>query len=163
MKGLCPSRSALLARMASHFGEVRDAGCPAPPSRIPACSFPAPGSSEQLTSCTRLPVMLAQQVRRKALSKLPYQLARLDYLPAPLYDFGSRHLIPFQQPFERPPRVTALLAAPIEPLIQQLNRQKVVLVEALAVANDPVIIPVPAQLRFERSHQVRQLPMAMGL
>jgi len=27
----------------------RDAGCPAPPSQIPAGSFPAPGSSEQLT------------------------------------------------------------------------------------------------------------------
>jgi hypothetical protein len=28
----------------------RDAGCPAPPSQIPACSSPAPGSSKQLAS-----------------------------------------------------------------------------------------------------------------
>jgi len=37
------------------FGRGRDAGRPTPPSQIPACSFPAPGSSRQL-ACARYQV-----------------------------------------------------------------------------------------------------------
>ena len=31
----------------NYYCRGRDAGCPAPPSQIPACSFPAPGSSPE--------------------------------------------------------------------------------------------------------------------
>jgi hypothetical protein len=45
-KGLAQSK---ICRMALAFCLLtcrgRDAGCPAPPSQIPACSIPAPGSS----------------------------------------------------------------------------------------------------------------------
>ena len=39
---------------AVHPRRGRDAGCPAPPAQIPACGFPAPGSSVTLASALSL-------------------------------------------------------------------------------------------------------------
>ena len=46
-QGLSPCKKRL-ASLGAHHG--RNAGCPAPPAQIPACSIPAPGSSVALAS-----------------------------------------------------------------------------------------------------------------
>src|ERR1039457_4244015 len=61
---------------------------------------------------------------------------------------------------ERRPALAPFLTAPIKPLIQQLLGQFVILVEALAIANDAVIVPVSSQLGRQRFHQLWHLAMA---
>ena len=86
------------------------------------------------------------------LTSIPYQLARLDYFPALFYDFRTRHFKPDEPANQPAPSVTAFLTAPIQPLVQQLARQIVVLIQALAITDDALVIPVASQLGLERVH-----------
>ena len=107
--------------------------------------------------------MVAVQVLRQDLTQLPHQLARLDEpFPSRFYDFGSWHLSTLHQPVERPPGITALLTAPIEPLVEQPAHLVLILTKALTIADHSIIVPVPAHFGRQRFPYRRQLPMAMG-
>ena len=71
----------------------------------------------------------------------------LNPLPSLFYDSGSWHLEAFQESLQRRPAITAFLTTPVEPLIEELPHQLVIMLQALAIAYHPIIVPVPAQFR----------------
>ena len=72
----------------------RDAGCPAPPAQIPACSIPAPGSSPSLARASARLVMLPEQLDlAQAFGLLFRPTAQVTHQPArPFHHLG--HLDP---------------------------------------------------------------------
>ena len=75
----------------------RSAGCPTPPSRIPACSFPAPGSSPQLALALAWGVVLASQIDlRQLVSVLLRPATQVSQAPAsPFHNSRGRYLKAF--------------------------------------------------------------------
>ena len=105
----------------------RDASCPTPPAQIPACSFPAPGSSTILAS--------AQGSARRSRQSHPWSDPWLGYLEV------------LQQLTEGFPAVTRPLTPPVEPLPQNSHRFVKELLQARVVAADSIIVVVSLKFR----------------
>src|SRR5207244_2502935 len=112
---------------------------------------------------TRRTVSSTKQVDLTSLLDGPIRTARQLHDPTCRFHHSRRwHLEALQEPIERLPRVTAPLAPPIQPPVQNAAGFVGVAAQAFGVSYDAIVVPVACVLRDKHFHQLAQRAVSSG-
>src|SRR5262245_14962808 len=115
------------------FSHGRYTGYPVTPAHLPACSLPAPGSTEILASAIWL------------IRKLKSSLAVVDFRDTRSFNPMAVHHRP-----EAPAGVAFLLTSPVYPFLEKTHRLAKVFVQTLEIPNHAIVGVIAPKFRIER-------------